>query len=95
MDARELFARCREHPQRVGVSQIVFARERKPSQVLELADVIRLDVRESLAIQGDARLHVRDERTKPLELQRPKLLPRHRLELGLEDHLRSIPRRMR
>ena len=41
------------------------------AKVLELADVIRLDVCESLAVQRDVLLHVSDERPQPFELQRP------------------------
>ena len=54
-----------------------------------------LDVREPLAIQRHALLYPRDERAEPFELERGELSRGMRLELGLEDHARSIALWMR
>ena len=84
MDADDLVARDREEPERVGVAQVVLARERQQAQVVERA---RLRCGgETLAVERDAPAEQGDERPQPLELEPAELLAGHRLELGLEDH---------
>lgn len=91
MDASELARRRREHSQRVRVAEVVLARDRKPPEIVERADILRLDVLEPLPVERNALLDVGHERPEALELQRAELLAGHGLELGLEDHRRSIP----
>ena len=85
-------ARHGEHPEWIRVAEVVFPREGKAAQVGERADVAALDAREALAVQGNPLLHVRDECPQALELECLEPLTGHRLELGLEDHDRSISR---
>ena len=92
---RRLLARDGKHPERVRVAEVVLAREREPREVVERAEVAGLDVGEALAVQRDTLLHPSHERSEPLELERRELLPRHGFEHRLEDHPRSIARRMR
>lgn len=91
MDASELARRRREHSQRVRLAEVVLARDRKPPEIVERADILRLDVLEPLPVERNALLDVGHERPEALELQRAELLAGDGLELELEDHRRSIP----
>jgi hypothetical protein len=80
-----------EHPRRVGVAEIVLAREGQRAEVVEGADAPCVDVREALLVQRDTLLHSFDERPEPHELDLRALVARHRLERGLEDHGPKYP----
>ncbi len=90
VDARERFPRHCEHPQRIGVAKIVLTREGKAPQVLERAEVARLDAGEALAVERHALTDSRDQQSQPLELERGEPLARKGLEIGLEEHPASI-----
>ena len=90
MDPEDLLPRHREHPERIGVAQVVLAGEGEARQVVDGRDVARLDVRQALAVERDALLHVRHEPPKAVGLQRAELVARERLQLGLEDHVPSL-----
>ena len=75
----------------MGVTQVVLAHEREPPEIVEGGDVVRPGVLQPLPVERNALFDVGDERSEPVELEFAELLARHGLELGLEDHLLSIP----
>jgi hypothetical protein len=84
VDAHDLLARHREHPERVRVAQVLLARERELREVLEGAAVVRVDtVRvERLAVERDVVVRVPQRPPQPLQLQRGELVARRGLDRG-------------
>jgi hypothetical protein len=90
VDADDLVARHREHPERVRVAEVVLAREREAAQVVDRRDVLRFRVREALAVERDVLLDVVDQRPKAVSLERPQPLARECLRFRLEHHRRIL-----
>ena len=70
-----------EHPERVGLAQVVLGRERQQRDVVEGADVVGLHARlvELARVQGNVLVGVPHGPAEPLELQRPQFVARQPL----------------
>jgi hypothetical protein len=90
VDARQLRSWHGDHPERIGVAEIVLAREREVAQLVEAPQILGLGVGEPVAIERYPLLDLLDEPAKAVELELGEPLARKRLELRLEDHPSSI-----
>ena len=88
MDAHHLIEGRGEHPEGVGVAQIVLLREGEPAQVVEGADIIRGDVDglPAFALEGDGGPEAGQLLAEAEELQLAPLLEVHAFMLRVPDH---------
>ena len=91
MNTGERVSRDGEHSQGIRVAEIVLPGERQLTEVVDTREVLRLDIDEAAAVEGDVLLDPLDEPAQPIELEHGEPLSRHGLGLRLEDHSRSIP----
>ena len=91
MDAYDLLPRHGEEAERVVIAQVRLARERQPAEVVEGADLIRLDAGfvEALAVEPDAVVDVGGEGAQAVALQLSELIFRERLRRGVVEHRRG------
>ena len=83
----DLFARHREHAERIMRAQIVFAGERKFAQIVERLQIVGMHAGlvECVLVMRDVIVGVRQRPFQPLELQRGNLVAR-----GDLDRLESL-----
>ncbi len=87
VNAHDLFARHREHAERIVGAQVVLHRERKLREIVERAQVMRMHARgaEALAIVSDVLVCVQQRPLQTLQLQGAQLVQARRFD-GLEFH---------
>ena len=88
VNAGDLGLRHSEEAERVVVTQICLARERKPCQIVERPHRgwIDSELVEPPPVEGDPFVHVARELLQPSRLEGPQLRPRHRLRCRVVDH---------
>ena len=82
MDAADLVARHREHPERIILAQVVFGGEREPWQVIECLEVVRMHAGfvEGVVVVRDIAVGVAERPFQALELQGRDLVTRGGLD---------------
>ena len=84
VDADDLLARDREHPERIVVAQVLLGRERKLREVRERLQVARMHAGgvELAPVVRHVVVRVRERPAQALELQRLELARRSRVSMG-------------